>query len=90
VPANLPGGSPTYIQRRAIRYRPQTSAMSTIAQSTATNQKGIAVRPPSSLFAFGCNEIVTQKGPLVTQGHQAWRMPISANQSSMSFALTAF
>jgi hypothetical protein len=53
LPAGFPRGPPTYIQRRAIRYRPQTTIRATIFQSTATNQKGMAVRSPSPRFAFG-------------------------------------
>ena len=54
-----------YIQRRAIRYRPQTSAKATIAQSTATNQKGIALRPLPLALPSGflqVQKVVTQEG----------------------------
>ena len=59
---------PTYIQRRAIRYRPHTSAKATIAQSTATNQKGIAVRPLPLAWPSGSKDIDTQEGHVCNIG----------------------
>ena len=55
-----------YIQLRAIRYRPHTTTKATIVQSTATNQKGIALRPLLSHCVRVPKTSLPRRAPLVT------------------------